>query len=215
MTTKLDLYDLIARTGQALANGKRLEILELVAQRERGVNDLAQLAHLNVTTVSAHLQILREAGLVTARREGTHVSYSLAGDDVAELLARLNAVAESRRGDVSAAVVNYLPDRSHSVTREELAVLGKSAEVFLLDARPADEFDAGHVPGAVNIPVDQLASRMGEIPRSSTVVTYCRGKYCLLAHQAAAVLSENGWTAHVLDEGVLEWRALGSAREAS
>jgi DNA-binding transcriptional ArsR family regulator/rhodanese-related sulfurtransferase len=215
MTTKLDIYDLIARTGQALSNGKRLEILELLAQRERGVNDLAELANLNVTTVSAHLQILREAGLVKARREGTHVSYSLTGDDVAELLSTLNSVAESRRVDVSAALGDYLPPRTHTVSRQQFEILSQTNEVFLLDARPSDEFEAGHVPGAVNIPVDQLVARMAEIPRNSMVVSYCRGKYCLFAHHAAAVLTENGWSAHVLDQGVLEWRALASTRAVS
>ena len=113
MTTKTEVLALIARTGKALANGNRLEILELVAQRERGVNDLAHLAKLNVTTVSAHLQVLRDAGLVTSRRHGTHVEYQLAGDDVAELLVVLESVAERHRPDVHSARVKYLPERSN------------------------------------------------------------------------------------------------------
>lgn len=214
MTTKADVLELIARTGKALANGKRLEILELLAQRERGVNDLARLARLNVTSVSAHLQVLRDAGLVTSRRDGTRVEYQLAGDDVAELLTVLESVAERHRPEVASARLNYLPVTQGSVSRSELADLAQSGKAFVLDVRPAEEYLAGHIPGSANVCVDALAERLQEIPRGVTVVTYCRGRYCALAYRAAAVLGQHGWDALVLDEGVVEWRALAAKRVA-
>ncbi len=215
MTTKPEVLALIARTGKALANGNRLEILELVAQRERGVNDLARIAKLNVTSVSAHLQVLRDAGLVTSRRHGTHVEYQLAGDDVAQLLVVLESVAERHRPDVQSARRDYLPATEGSVTRAELADLPQTGHVFVLDVRPSDEYHAGHVPGSVNVPVDELPERLHEIPQGVTVVTYCRGRYCMLAYRASAVLRENGWDTRVLDKGVVEWRALAATRVAS
>jgi rhodanese-related sulfurtransferase/DNA-binding transcriptional ArsR family regulator len=206
---KGDLYDAFAITGKALASGKRLELLDLLAQGERSVDALAKAAGLNLTTASAHLQILRQAGLVAARREGVRIFYRLAGQDVAALFALLRKVAEAHRADVEAARVAYLGNDeagSGEVEREELLARIDADEAVVLDVRPAEEFAAGHIPGALSIPVDQLAERIGELPADTEVVVYCRGEYCVLAYDAVRLLHARGRMAVRLREGMLEWR---------
>jgi rhodanese-related sulfurtransferase/DNA-binding HxlR family transcriptional regulator len=206
---KADLYEAIARTGKALSSGTRLEVLELLAQGERPVQELARAANLKLTTASAHLQALRHAGLVAARHDGTKVFYRLAGDDVAALVSLLCRVAGTHRAEVEAAARAHLGGDIRRVGREELlqAVAGDTAVV--LDVRPAEEFAAGHLPGAVSIPLDELAQRLGEIPAEAEVVAYCRGRYCVLSYDAVRLLTAHGRDAAVLDEGILEWRSAG------
>jgi rhodanese-related sulfurtransferase/DNA-binding HxlR family transcriptional regulator len=206
---KADLYEAIARTGKALSSGTRLEVLELLAQGERPVQELARAANLKLTTASAHLQALRHAGLVAARHDGTKVFYRLAGDDVAALVSLLCRVAGTHRAEVEAAARAHLGGNIRRVGREELlqAVAGDTAVV--LDVRPAEEFAAGHLPGAVSIPLDELAQRLGEIPAEAEVVAYCRGRYCVLSYDAVRLLTAHGRDAAVLDEGILEWRSAG------
>lgn len=209
---KSDFYDLVSRTGRAISHGDRLGILEMLAQREWGVTELAEQARLNLTTLSAHLQVLRDAGLVESRRDGTRVLYRLSDDDVAELLALLARVAERHRPDVRAARHAIFPE-SEARTVPFADVRGEPSLV-VLDVRPASEYDAGRLPGAVNIPLRELDERMHEIPEGAQVVTYCRGQYCALAHEAARRLREAGRSAYVLDEGVVEWRSRGQLQGA-
>jgi len=172
-----DLYDAVARVGQALSSGTRLKMLELLAQRERPVVELATVAGLNVTTASAHLQGLRQAGLVVSRREGRRVLYRLAGPDVAALVASLCAVAEAHRPDVRAELTSALPtDDIRLMGRDELLAASGAGRVIVIDVRPSDEYVAGHLPGSVSIPLDELASRLSEIPVDVEVVAYCRGR---------------------------------------
>jgi rhodanese-related sulfurtransferase/DNA-binding transcriptional ArsR family regulator len=202
------LYDEVARVGLALSSGTRLKMLELLAQRERGVVELATVAGLNVTTASAHLQGLREAGLVVSRRDGRRVLYRLSGPDVAALVTNLCAVAEAHRPEVRAELAAALPtDDIRLMGREELLAASTAGHVVVVDVRPADEYRAGHVPGAVSIPLDELAARLSEIPTDVEVVAYCRGRYCVLSHRAVRLLLDHGFDAALAAEGVLEWRA--------
>jgi len=205
---KAALYDAFAATGKALGSGKRLELLDLLAQGERAVDALAKAAGLNLTTASAHLQALKQAGLVATRREGVRVHYRLAGDDVAALYALLRTVAENHQTGVRAARTAYLGDDlpEQEVGREELLARARAGEVVVLDVRPAEEYVAGHIPGAICIPVDQLADRISELPDGVEVVAYCRGQYCVLAYDAVRLLGAHGRKAVRLTDGMLEWR---------
>jgi rhodanese-related sulfurtransferase/DNA-binding transcriptional ArsR family regulator len=204
---KTALYEQFARVGKALGSGKRLELLDLLAQGERDVASLATAAGLGLTTASAHLQTLRQANLVTTRRDGTRIVYRLAGPDVADLYARLREVAQSHLPDVEAARAAYLgQDGGQPVTRDQLQHLARSAGVTVLDVRPAEEYAAGHIPGAVSIPLDELAERLAELPDDGQIVAYCRGAYCVLAHDAVRLLNRHGRKAARLADGMLEWR---------
>jgi len=204
---KSALYDAFAHTGKALASGKRLELLDLLAQGERTVDALAKAAGLNLTTASAHLQTLKQAALVATRRDGVRIHYRLAGQDVAALYALLRQVAQTHQAGVETARTAYLgTDEVEEVGREELLARAESGEVVVLDVRPAEEYAAGHIPGAVSIPVDELAERIAELPDSTEVVAYCRGAYCVLAYDAVRLLRERGRRAVRLTEGMLEWR---------
>jgi rhodanese-related sulfurtransferase/DNA-binding transcriptional ArsR family regulator len=204
---KAELFDSLARVGSALGSGKRLELLDLLAQGERSVEALARAAGLGVTTASAHLQSLRHAGLVSTRREGTRIHYRLAGPDVAALYAALRDVAAAHSADVAAARAAYLgPADTERVTREELLVRARTGQVVVLDVRPAEEYAAGHIPGAVSMPLDQLADRLADLPADTDVVAYCRGAWCVLAHDAVRLLTARGRGAARLVDGMLEWR---------
>jgi rhodanese-related sulfurtransferase/DNA-binding transcriptional ArsR family regulator len=208
---KTALFEQLARVGKAMAHGKRLELLDLLAQSERTVDALASAAGLNLTTASAHLQTLKQAGLVATRREGTRIFYRIAGNDVLDLLVRARELAAARLPDVQAARDAYLGSGRDiwSLDRDELARRTVAGEVTLLDVRPEVEYTAGHLPGAVNIPVEQIEARVGEIPRGREVVAYCRGPYCVFAHDAVAVLQRHGHNASRLTDGVTEWRLAG------
>lgn len=204
---KTALYDAFARTGKALSSGKRLELLDLLAQGERTVDALAKAAGLNLTTASAHLQTLKQAGLVATRRDGVRIHYRLAGDDVAALYALLRQVARAHQDAVEPARTAYLgPAAGEEVGREELLARAAAGEVVVLDVRPAAEYAAGHIPGALSIPVEELADRIAELPQDSEVVAYCRGAYCVLAHDAVRLLHARGRRALRLVDGMLEWR---------
>ncbi|GAA0513902.1 ArsR family transcriptional regulator [Saccharopolyspora subtropica] len=204
---KTALFDQFARVGKALSSGKRLELLDLLAQGERTVEALACAAGLGLTTASAHLQTLKRANLVATRREGTKVYYRLAGTDVAALYALVRTVASAHLPDVEAARAAYLgPDDAEHVSREELLRRAQRGEVIVLDVRPREEYEAGHIPGAVSIPVEELADRLDDIPADQEVVAYCRGAYCVLAHDAVRLLTSHGRTARRLVDGMLEWR---------
>jgi rhodanese-related sulfurtransferase len=204
------LYERLADVGKALGNGKRLELIELIAQGPRGVVELAQAAGLNVTTTSAHLQVLKQARLVAAERSGTTIRYSLAGDDVAALYGQLLAVASTHSADVDAAARRYLgPDDTEHIGREELLRRVRAGDVVVLDVRPALEYEAGHIPGALSIPLDDLAERLDELPQDLEIVAYCRGAYCIFSHDAVRLLRAYGRRAVRLADGIIEWHAAG------
>jgi rhodanese-related sulfurtransferase len=207
------MLDQFALVGKALGSGKRLELLDLIAQRERTVSSLAELTGLGLSTTSAHLQVLKRARLVTTRREETSVYYALAGDDVASLYVLLQKVARSHSADAERARLRYLGVSDDSdiekVDRHELLARVKSGAAVVVDVRPWDEYAAGHIPGAVSIPLDQLERRMSELPPDVNVVAYCRGEHCVLAIDAVRLLRENGRQAARLDYGMIEWRVSG------
>ncbi|QIZ37455.1 metalloregulator ArsR/SmtB family transcription factor [Saccharopolyspora sp. ASAGF58] len=204
---KTALFDQFARVGKALGSGKRLELLDLLAQGERTVEALARAAQLGMTTASAHLQTLKQANLVTTRRDGTKIYYRLAGTDVAALYALMRTVANAYLPDVGAARAAYLgPDDAEHVSREELLRRARLGDVVVLDVRPREEYEAGHIPGAVSIPVEELADKLGEIPADQEIVAYCRGSYCVLAHDAVRLLAAHGRSARRLIDGMLEWQ---------
>lgn len=203
---KSALFEQLARVGKALGSGKRLELLDLLAQGERTVEAVARLADLGLTTASAHLQTLKRANLVATRREGTKVYYRLTGSDVAALYALLRDVAGTRLADVQAARAAYLGPDTDQVSRAELLRRVEHNEVVVLDVRPREEYEAGHIPGAVSIPLDELPARLDEISADQEIVAYCRGAYCVFAHEAVRLLTAHDRQARRLADGMLEWR---------
>ena len=205
------LYEAFARTAQALASPKRVELLELMAQGEHTAGALAQAAGMGVTSTSAHLQVLARSRLVATRRQGTKVFYRLAGDDVAEFVVALRDLARSRLPEVDQVVRDYFTARDtlEPLTREELTARTGRGNVVILDVRPAGEFAAGHIPGALSVPLDQLDAALARLPRRAEIVAYCRGPYCVLAPQAVERLRAKGYRARRLADGLPEWRLAG------
>jgi rhodanese-related sulfurtransferase len=206
---KSALYEQFARVGKALASPKRLELLDLLAQGERSVEDLAGQAGLGLASCSAHLQVLHHARLVTTRKQGTRVFYSLASDDVARLYADVRQVAASLLAEVEPARRAYLGDGVEEVSKDELLRRAAIGEIVVLDVRPAAEYAAGHIPGAISVPLSQLEERLAELPAGTEVVAYCRGPYCVFAHDAVRLLHVHGRTARRLADGMPEWRLAG------
>jgi rhodanese-related sulfurtransferase len=206
-TLKTEMYQEFARVGKALANPRRLELLDLLAQGERSVEVLAGRADLGLTTASNHLQILKQAGLVSTRKEGTRVYYRLAGTDIAALWAELRDVASTHLAEVDRVRSAYLgADDVDEVTRDELLQRLEAGDVTLIDVRPREEYAAGHIPGALSLPLDELADRLASLPADTTIVAYCRGFYCVLAREAVRALTASGLHAIRLRDGMLEWR---------
>lgn len=208
---KSDLFDQFARIGKALSSGKRLEMLEFLAQSERSVEQLANMTGLSVANTSQHLQQLRQVGLVTARKEGLYVYYRIAGDGIVQLLATLRAVGEENLADVNRMVKLFLDskDNLEPVPAKELWQRAKQGLVTVLDVRPPEEYAQGHIRGAINVPVTELKKRLDTIPAGQEVVAYCRGPYCLLAYEAVQVLRKKGIKARRLEDGYPEWRLRG------
>ncbi len=205
------LYEQFARIGKAVASPRRLELLEILAQGERTVEALASETALSVANASHHLQALREARLVEARKDGLYVYYRLADPDVFELSRMIRVLAERRLAEVDRIVRTYLADRDQlePIGRQELLERAQAGTVLVLDVRPFDEYRAGHVPGALSVPVDQLERRLRELPPDKEIVAYCRGPYCVLAFRAVEILRARGRAARRLVEGFPEWRAAG------
>ena len=205
------LYEQFALTGKAMASPKRIELLELLAQGPRPVEALARATGMGVTNTSAHLQVLRRTGLVESRKEGTQVRYRLAGDDVAAFIVALRDVARSRLAEVDRIVRDYFVSRDslEPLTRAELIERAERGAVVILDVRPAEEFAAGHIPGALSVPLDRLDENLSRLPRRRPIVAYCRGPYCVLAPQAVERLRTRGFQAHRLEDGMPEWRLAG------
>ncbi|MGH8992539.1 MAG: ArsR/SmtB family transcription factor [Acidimicrobiia bacterium] len=205
------LYEQFARVGKVLGSSRRIELLDLLAQGERSVEELADLTGMEVGNTSAHLQVLRGARLVETRKAGTRVFYRLAGDEVTRLLVALQDAAHARLAEVGDVVRTHLsdPDGLEAVGRQELLDRAGRGEVVVLDVRPAVEYRAGHIPGAVSIPVDELEARLGELPEGVEVVAYCRGPYCVFAGDAVRLLRGQGRRARRLVDGLPEWRLAG------
>lgn len=210
------LYSQFARVGKALSNPHRLELLELLAQGQRTVDALASEAGLSMANASQHLQALREGGLVESRKEGLHVSYRLADPSVFELSRAIRIVAEKRLADLDRIVHEHFGDRSdpEPVEMDDLLARVRSGKVVVLDTRPASEFAAGHIAGALSVPVDELKRKLASLPKSKEFVAYCRGPYCVYADRAVEILKASGRRARRLAAGFPEWKAAGLPVEA-
>jgi rhodanese-related sulfurtransferase/DNA-binding transcriptional ArsR family regulator len=200
-----------AEVAKALGHGHRLEILELLAQGDRSVEGLAERAGLSIANASQHLRLMRRAGLLASRRDGKRILYGLSDPAVLDLTAALRRVAEQNLAEVREVVSKYFKvrDALEPVSRKELARRLKDGLVTVLDVRPEDEFAAGHLPQAVNIPLRELSIRLREISTRRDVVAYCRGPYCVLAFEAVALLRERGFNVRRLEDGFPEWKAAG------
>jgi rhodanese-related sulfurtransferase/DNA-binding transcriptional ArsR family regulator len=203
------LHEQFARIGRALANPHRVELLDLLAQGERSVEILAARAAISVGLASAHLKALRQAGLVVPRREGTRVLYRLAGDDVYALLTLVREVATTRIADADRAARAFMGEPVEAVSRTELLERVHSGDAVVVDLRPAEEYDAGHIAGAISIPLAELRARLAELPAEVEIVAYCRGPYCALAPEGVAFLRRAGRRARRLEDGFPEWRLAG------
>ncbi|WP_273846172.1 ArsR/SmtB family transcription factor [Rubrobacter calidifluminis] len=215
------LYEQFARVGKALASPRRLEMIDLLAQGERTVEEIARQMELPVANVSQHLQVLRRARLVEARREGLYVRYRLADGRVFELWRMLREIGEERLAEIDRLVGDYLEDRAslEEVSAEELREMMRGGEVVVLDVRPEEEYRAGHIAGARSLPVEELEERLErclrDLPPDRRIVAYCRGPYCVFSDEAVEMLRERGYSAVRLAEGFPEWRAAGFPVETS
>jgi ArsR family transcriptional regulator len=208
---KQTLFDQFALVAKTFGHPHRLELLEQLAQGERSVEEIAAKTGLSVANASQHLQRMARAGLVASQREGKFVVYRLSGDAVLDALAALRKIAEINVAEVECVVHGYFYQRDsfEPVSRKELLKRSRAGAVTILDVRPSDEFALGHLPGAVNIPLRALEARLSELKRSTEVVAYCRGPYCVLSYEAVAALRKRGFKARRLEDGFPEWRAAG------
>jgi rhodanese-related sulfurtransferase/DNA-binding transcriptional ArsR family regulator len=205
------LYGEFARIGKAVASPHRLEILDVLAQSERTVESIAAETGLSIANASRHLQQLRQAQLVLARREGLFVHYRLAGEEVVSLIVALRETAEQHLAEVDRVVADFFGERDgfEPVTPDELALRMSNGEVVVLDVRPPQEYEAGHIDGARSMPVADISARLADLPVGNEYVAYCRGPYCVYADEAVALLRANGRTAHRLTDGFPEWSLAG------
>ena len=208
---KHDLFNQFARIGKALSNGNRLELLEFLAQSERSVDELAGISGLSVANTSQHLQLLRQSGLVTSRKDGLKVFYKISNGDVIELMDKLRKVAERELADVNLMLNTYLTvkDKLEPIAREELLKRVTEGLVSVIDVRPAEEYKVGHLPGAVNIPLPDLQKHLDDFDTEMEIVAYCRGPHCVLAFDAVAELRKHGLNARRLEDGFPEWKQAG------
>lgn len=216
---KSALYEQFARMGKGLANPKRLELLDLLSQGERSVEALSTQAGLGLSTTSMHLQALKDSGLVVSRRSGTSIYYRMKSEEASALFAMLREVASTHLAEANRAISDYLgidsDEKSLVVKRSELPDLMQDGEVVVLDVRPTLEYKAGHIPGAVSVPLPELERFLSKIPEGHEVVVYCRGAFCVLAYDAIKTLTSKGRRARRLQEGMLEWRLAGLPVEQS
>jgi rhodanese-related sulfurtransferase/predicted transcriptional regulator len=208
---KTALFEAIAVMGKAFASPRRLELLDLLAQAPRTVDELARASEQSTANTSQHLQALHAAGLVTRAREGTSVRYALAGDEALHLWLALRATSVARLAEVGRAASEYLGEDVEAIDRDELIARLSRRDAVLIDVRPQEEFAAGHIDGARSIPLDELERRLAELPADREIVAYCRGPFCAYAHEAVRQLRAAGRTARRLEEGWPEWRLEGKA----
>jgi rhodanese-related sulfurtransferase len=208
---KTALFDALVTAAKALASGRRAEIVDVLAQGERSVDDVSSQIDQSIANTSQHLQQLLRAGLVRSRREGNRVYYALASPRIAELWALLRDVAAEQHADIERLASAYLGDRSRlqTITRAELKRMLNQDDVVVLDVRPAEEYEAGHVAGALSAPIDTLGQRVGELPANAEIVAYCRGPYCVYADDAVRALRRRGRSAVRLEDGYPEWSRAG------
>lgn len=211
------VYGQLARIGKSLASGPRLELLDILCQGPRTVEELARQAGQSLANTSHHLQVLRRSRLVEAHKHGVHVTYRLADETICEFLVAFRRLAESRLLEIEQVTRDFLEDRGalQPMGRDELAERVRSGEVTVLDVRPPEEFEAGHIPGALSVPLEELDQCMAELPREHDVVAYCRGPYCVLAIEAVERLRQHGYRAIRFEEGIPDWRARGLPVETS
>jgi rhodanese-related sulfurtransferase/predicted transcriptional regulator len=200
------LFEAIAGMGKAFASPRRLELIDLLAQGPRGVEELARASGQSTANASQHLQALHASGVVSRERDGTRVNYSLAGPDVLRLWLDLRDASATRLAEVERAAREYLGPEVEAISREELLKRLRRHDVVLVDVRPAEEFDAGHIHGALSIPLDELDERLAELPAGSEIVAYCRGAFCAYAHEAVRRLRAEGRSARRLEGGWPEWQ---------
>jgi len=215
---KQAIFESLAEVAQAIGHANRLELLEHIGQGARSVEDLTALTGMSFANTSRHLQILRRARLVDSERQGKRVLYSLAGgSDVVTLMKALGQVGERNLAEVGRVMSDYFHarDSMEAVSRQELTDRLANGLVTVLDVRPPEEYAAGHVPGARNIPLAELEERLSELPKGAEVIAYCRGPYCVLAFEAVAALRAKGIKARRLEDGFPEWKAAGLAVEAA
>lgn len=210
--TKEALFDGFAQVAKALSNGRRAEIVDVLANGERSVESLAEEVHQSIANTSQHLQILKNAGLVATRRKGTFVYYRLTSPEVVGFWRTLQGIARTSRADVERLVHDYLGDDGdvEELTKEELwRRIRRKDKLVVLDVRPQEEYDAGHIPGAVSIPLQELKKRIKELPKSKRIVAYCRGPLCALAPDATRYLKSKGYKVERLADGAPDWEAAG------
>ena len=214
---KRAMFEHFAAVARGLGSAHRLELLELLAQTERGVDELAALSGLTIANTSQHLQQLRRCGLLDARRDGKRVVYKLADAEVIALLSALCRVTQRNVGAVEKVLNSYFRERDslEPVSRKELLRRMREGLVTVIDTRPPEEFAAGHLPGALNMPLREIKRRLRELPRDREVVAYCRGPYCVLSYEAVAELRKSGFSAVRLEDGYPEWKAAGLPVEHS
>jgi rhodanese-related sulfurtransferase/DNA-binding transcriptional ArsR family regulator len=203
---KTCVFEQLAKTGKAFSNANRIELLEMLAQGDRTVETLANLVNMSVANTSQHLQVLRNAGLVSSIKKGQYVEYAITSEAVVDILIKLRELAKVQLESIEKMLITYQPEHANQkvVLAEDLARMAE--DVLVIDVRPADEYQAGHIDGAVNIPFDELDRRMQELPTDKPMVAYCRGPYCLMSRQAVHKLTEHGITAKRLQEGYTEWQ---------
>ena len=210
VTPLSEVFDELAVVGKAFGSARRLELIDLLTQGERTVDALSRETGMGVSTTSAHLQILKLSNLVRTRREGTKIHYRLAGEDVAALYAAMRQVALVNSPDVEKALAAHLGmGEVEEVSHSELLRRLQDGDVLLVDVRPAEEYAAGHIPGAVSIPFGSLQESLADWPEGEDIITYCRGAYCVMASDAVRLLSARGQAARRLKDGLLEWRLAG------
>lgn len=209
------IYEIFAQLARAMANPHRQELLDLLVQAPRTVEELAQEAHMSLANTSQHLQRLKQARLVPNEREVLYVRHRLADPGITDLWLKLRSVAENQLAEVDRALDAYRPRRHEFrlLPVPELPDLMQAGEIVLLDLRPRVEFLAGHLPGAISIPLEELEHKLDELPQDKTIVAYCRGPFCIFADQALDLLSRRGWTVARLDEGIAEWQIAGNLLE--
>jgi len=204
---KPQLFEQFARIGQALASGPRLEILELLIQSPRNVDSVAKVMRLPIANISQHLQTLKQAGLVTATRNGRSMIYEVTGPDIIELLLLLQKIAKDRFAEIDRLVDTYLhsKDDLDALSVDEVLTRARKGEVVILDVRPSEEYASGHLKGALNLTIEELEERLADLPKEKTIVAYCRGTYCILSFDAVKTLRERGYNARRVADGIPEW----------
>lgn len=208
---KDSFYEQFGRIGKAVSSPKRLEILDILCQGERSVEDIAHETSQSIANASQHLQVLKTSGLVEARKDGLRVMYSLADQEVCEFFQALQNLAKKRLAEVDRVIQTYFvdPEELEPIDRRELMKRARKGQVTVLDVRPEEEYQSGHIPGAISLPLGELEKHLKEIPNNREIVAYCRGPYCLLAVKAVEILREHGYKARRLEDGVPQWRAQG------